>query len=74
MLLLAFCSLTIFLLSWKMSGVYYYLGIAIFGLAGLPLAILTILINPTIADLARAESIKTGQRREAMFYGARAIP
>ncbi len=73
-LLLAFCSLTIFLLSWKMSGVYYYLGIAIFGLAGLPLAILTILINPTIADLARAESIKTGQRREAMFYGARAIP
>lgn len=45
-----------------------------FILAGFPLAVLTILINPTIADLARADYFRTGQRREAMFFGARAIP
>lgn len=72
--LLVFCSLAIFILSWNMSGIYFYPGLAIFGLAGLPLAILTILINPTIADLARADSNMTGQRREAMFFGARAVP
>ncbi len=71
---LALSGLTIFLCSFNMQGLYFYISMAMFVLAGFPLAVLTILINPTIADLARADYYKTGQRREAMFFGARAIP
>ncbi len=71
---LVLCGLVIFLLSFNMTGIYFYISLAMFVLAGFPLAVLTILINPTIADLARADYYKTGQRREAMFFGARAIP
>ncbi len=71
---LFFSSLVIFVLSFNASDINLYVSLAMFALAGLPLAVLTILINPTIADLARAEYYKTGQHREAMFFGARAIP
>ena len=71
---LSISGLLIFLLSFNMTGIYFYISLAMFFLAGFPLACLTILINPTIADLARADFYKTGQRREAMFFGARAIP
>lgn len=74
MLIMSLCSLFIFILSWHMSGLYFYMAMAMFGLAGIPLAVLTILINPTIADLARADALVTGMPREAMFFGARAIP
>ena len=73
-LTLAVSGLVIFLLSFNMAGIYFYISMAMFFLAGFPLAVLTILINPTIADLARADYYKTRQRREAMFFGARAIP
>ncbi len=71
---LSFSGLAIFLLSFNLTGIYFYISLAMFFMAGFPLAVLTILINPTIADLARADYNKTGQRREAMFFGARAIP
>jgi glycoside/pentoside/hexuronide:cation symporter, GPH family len=72
---LSFSGMVIFLLSFfSPDGIYFYMSLAMFVLAGFPLAVLTILINPTIADLARADYYKTGQRREAMFFGARAIP
>lgn len=71
---LALSGLVIFLLSFNITGIYFYISLAMFVLAGFPLAVLTILINPTIADLARADYHKTGERREAMFFGARAIP
>lgn len=71
---LTLSGLTIFIFSFNMTGIYFYLSMAMFVLAGFPLAVLTILINPTIADLARADNKKTGLRREAMFFGARAIP
>lgn len=71
---LFFSGLIIFLLSFNMTGIYFTISLAMFILAGLPLAVLTILINPTIADLARADYFKTGMSREAMFFGARAIP
>ncbi len=71
---LSFSGLAIFLLSFNMTGIFFYISLAMFFLAGFPLAVLTILVNPTIADLARADYYKTGQRREAMFFGARAIP
>ncbi len=71
---LAISGLAIFLLSFNITGIYFYISLAMFVAAGFPLAVLTILINPTIADMARADFRKTGQRREAMFFGARAIP
>ncbi len=71
---LVICGLGIFLLSFNMTGIYLNISLAMFVLAGFPLAVLTILVNPTIADLARADYFKTGERREAMFFGARAIP
>lgn len=73
-LLLAFCSGAIFALSFNLTGIYYYGGLAMMAMAGLPLAILTILVNPTIADLARAEAVQAGEGREAMFFAARAVP
>lgn len=73
-LTLAVSGLAIFLLSYNLTGIWFYISLAMFVLAGFPLAVLTILINPTIADLARADYYKTGLRREAMFFGARAIP
>ncbi len=72
--ILAACTAAIFCFSFNMSGIYFYLGLAMFGLAGLPLAILSALVNPTIADLARVEALRTGEHREAMFFGARAVP
>lgn len=66
--------MVIFLLSFNTSGIYLYISLAMFALAGFPLAVLTILIYPTIGDLARSEYYKTGLKREAMFFGARAIP
>ncbi len=73
-LCLSFSGLAIFILSFLTGSIFYYLSLAMFALAGFPLAVLTILVNPTIADLARADFYKTGERREAMFFGARAIP
>lgn len=73
-LILGAATAVLFPLSFSMSGASFYIGLAMFGLSGIPLAILTILINPTVADMARAEYNRTGERREAMFFGARAIP
>lgn len=73
-LIMAGCCLTLFLLSWNMTGTYFYAGLLAFSLAGLPLAILATLVNPTVADLARVDALGTGIHREAMFFGARAVP
>jgi GPH family glycoside/pentoside/hexuronide:cation symporter len=40
-------------------------------LAALPLAIFGILPNAIIADVAESDAIRTGSKREAMFFGAR---
>ncbi|MFO8191641.1 MAG: MFS transporter [Bacillota bacterium] len=73
-LCLAVCGALLFILSFNLTGLSYVLGLTVFVLAGFPLAVLTILINPTIADMARADYFRTGRRREAMFFGARAVP
>lgn len=73
-LILGLSTAVLYLLSFNMEGPSFYFGLAMIGLSGIPLAILTILINPTVADMARAEHARTGERREAMFFGARAIP
>ncbi len=73
-LILAFCSLAIFFLSFKMTGIFFYLGVAVLTLAGIPIAAFSILVNPTIAEIARSEAVQTGERREAIFFAARAVP
>lgn len=73
-LVLAFCTMIIFLFSFNMTGVFFYLGIAVIALAGIPTAAFSILVNPIIAEIARSEAAKTGDRREAIFFGARAVP
>jgi len=73
-LVLAFCALGIFLLSFNMTGAAFYLGVALFALAGIPTAAFSILVNPTIAEIARSQAVQTGGRREAIFFGARAVP
>ncbi len=73
-LILAFCSMVIFLFSFNMTGIFFYLGIAVFTLAGIPMAAFSILVNPTIAEIARSEAVQTGARREAIFFAARAVP
>ncbi len=67
------CSL-IFFLSFDMTGIAFYIGIAMFGLGGLTLSTNTILTLPLYADLAKEESLRTGIKREAMFYAARNLP
>lgn len=71
-LALAMCAML--LLSYDLSGAAFYAGIGLFAISGIPLAILTILINPTIAELARAEALRSGQHCEAMFFAVRSIP
>ncbi|MDY6827092.1 MAG: MFS transporter [Bacillota bacterium] len=72
-LCLAVCGALLFILSFNLTGLSYALGLAVFVLAGFPLAVLTILINPTIADMARVDYSRTGRRRETMFFEARAV-
>jgi GPH family glycoside/pentoside/hexuronide:cation symporter len=74
LLILAAATAVIYPLSFNMTPTAHRVSLAMIGLCGLPLAILSILINPTIGDLARAEQARTGESREAMFFGARAIP
>ncbi len=74
LLILAAAAAVIYTLSFDMTPAAHCISLSMIGLCGLPLAILTILINPTVGDLARAEYARTGESREAMFFGARAIP
>lgn len=51
------------------SGMVY--GIGIVALAALPMAVLGILPQAMVADVAQYEAITTGENREGMFYAAR---
>ncbi len=73
-LLLSGCAMAIFLMSFNMEGIYFYLSLVVFALAGIPSAAFSILVNPTIAEIARSEAVKTGERREGTFFAARAVP
>lgn len=46
-------------------------GIIIAALAGVPMAILGILPQAVVADIAEADSLDTGEKREGMFFAAR---
>ncbi|MFY9114752.1 MAG: MFS transporter [Dethiobacteria bacterium] len=64
----------LFLLSFNMTETLVYVCLGLFVLCGFPLAALSSLVYSTTADIAREDALRTGIRREAMFYGARALP
>ena len=68
------CSLSLFGLSFGMDGFRQQLGIAALACMGIPLAIFAILIGPTVAQMARRHTARTGVAKEAMFFAARAFP
>lgn len=53
----------------KMPGIVLGLFVAVF--AAFPMAILGILPQSIVADIAAEDTIKTGEKREGMFYAAR---
>jgi len=73
-LILSFCTMVVFLFSFNMTGLYFYLGLAVLALAGIPTAAFSILVNPTIAEIARSEAARGRGRREGVFFAARAVP
>lgn len=74
LLIFVVVSLAMYLSAATAGGVSFYPVLFLFGLAGIPLAVLVILVNPTIVDMARADALQNGMAREAMFFAARAIP
>lgn len=75
MVLFAFCGLSVVYVITAISGLFgvsgLTYGIAIVALAALPMAVLGILPQAMVADVAQSESITTGENREGMFYAAR---
>ncbi len=67
-------TLVLFILSFYMTPLLTYISLGIFFLCGFPLAALSALVYSTTSDIAREDAFRTGLRREAMFYGARAVP
>ncbi len=65
---------TIFILSYNLTDFAFYVAVAMFALGGVTLSTCTILTLPVYADLAREESLRTGVKREAMFYASRNLP
>lgn len=57
-----------------MTGIWFYVGLALFDLSGFPLAVLTILTNPTLAGMTRADFHCSQEHLETMFFGARTVP
>ena len=53
------------------SGLSWVFGIAIMILSALPMALLGIIPQSIVADVAEAESKTTGENREGMFFAAR---
>ena len=53
------------------EGLGMVFGVAIVLVASFPMALLGIIPQSIVADVAEADSIKTGQKREGMFFAAR---
>lgn len=51
----------------------YLQGYAIVGVAAIPIAILGILPNAILADIAELDALKTGSKREGLFYAGRTL-
>ena len=53
------------------NGLSWVFGIVIMVIAALPMALLGIIPQSIVADVAEAEAVTTGQNREGMFFAAR---
>ncbi len=53
------------------NGLSWVFGIAVMALSALPMALLGIIPQSIVADVAEAEAKTTGQNREGMFFAAR---
>ena len=53
------------------NGLSWAFGIIIMVIAALPMALLGIIPQSIVADVAEAEAVTTGQNREGMFFAAR---
>ena len=53
------------------NGLSWVFGIAIMVISALPMALLGIIPQSIVADVAEAEAINTGENREGMFFAAR---
>ena len=53
------------------NGMSWVFGILIMVIAALPMALLGIIPQSIVADVAEAEAVTTGQNREGMFFAAR---
>ena len=53
------------------NGLSWVFGIAIMVIAALPMALLGIIPQSIVADVAEAEAVTTGENREGMFFAAR---
>lgn len=75
LVLIGFCGLSLVYLITALSGLFgisgLAWGIAIVFVAAFPMAILGILPQAIVADIAQSEAMTTGENREGMFYAAR---
>lgn len=53
------------------NGLSWVFGVAIMVVSALPMALLGIIPQSIVADVAEAEAVTTGQNREGMFFAAR---
>lgn len=53
------------------SALSYVFGVAVVVIAAFPMALLGIIPQSIVADIAEEDGIKTGQKREGMFFAAR---
>ena len=77
LVMIGFCGLSVTYGITAMSGMFGIPGI-VWGfivpiIAAFPMAILGILPQAIVADIAQAESVTTGENREGMFFAARAF-
>ncbi len=75
LVLFGFCGLSIAYLVSAVSGLFgiggMVWGICVVAIAAFPMAILGILPQAIVADIAQADAVETGDNREGMFFAAR---
>ena len=75
LVLIGFCGLSLVYLVTALSGLFgrtgLFWGVIVVLLAAFPMAILGILPQAIVADIAEADARITGEKREGMFFAAR---
>lgn len=66
-------SLLLFLTGWFGTFISYPFAFVVVLLTGIPLAVIFIIPNAMVADIAQQDGIDHGERREGMFFGAQGL-